>query len=146
MGPPSLSTIMERVRQQGRPWSSPQELGVDRTAVMAAWMASDDPFAMLLLLGAIYPDRHEPACEALVASMSFFSPMQREGEKQTLSRGTYNGPNRFRFVHVAQRVRQGLAEVPEPERSRVALALSDAIRSVVSDPHALAAGAPPGAE
>ncbi len=136
----TLSALMEDVRRRGGPWSVPQDLGVDPLDVTAAWLASADPFAMLLLLAAIHPHHNEPVCEALVASMSFFRPMKREGEKQASSRGgmNYNGPDRFRFTHLAQRIRNGVSELSAADRSRVEPQLSAAIRAMVPDPHSLA--------
>lgn len=133
--------MMEALRQRGGPWSSAQDLGADRASVTAAWRASEDPFAMLLLLAAIHPHPNEPVCLALVAAMSFFSPMRREGETQaqSLAGMNYNGPDRARFLHLAQRIRGALSETPAAERSTVAQALSAAIRAVVGDPYALTA-------
>lgn len=138
----TLSQLMEDVRQRGGPWSCAQDPGADRGIVTDAWLASEDPFAMLLLLAALHPQRNEPVCDALVESMSFFPPMRREGEKQALSRPgmNYNGPDRFRFLHLAQRIRHAASELKAAERSTVEPQLSAAIRAVVRDPYALAGG------
>lgn len=138
----TLSRLMEDLRQRGGPWSCAQDPGADRESLTAAWLASEDPFAMLLLLAAVHPQRNEPVCDALVASMSFFAPMRQEGEKLARCRPgmSYNGPDRFRFLHLAQRIRGALSEMKRVERSAVEPQLSAAIRTVVRDPHALAGG------
>ena len=138
----ALSELMERVRARGEPWSEPHDLRAERADVVAAWDASEDPFAMLLLLAALHPGRHERACEALVARMASFPPMRREAERQEKARPgmTYNGPDRFRFLHVAQRVRFGLSELSPEERRSTEARLADAIRVVVADPFSLLPG------
>ncbi len=135
-----LSELMEAVVRRGDSWSSEQDISAGRAAVTSAWAESEDPFSMLLLLAAIHPYHNEPLCDALVASMSFFPPMQLEREKQAQSRPgmNYNGPDRFRFLHVAQRLRASLREMKAPDRSEVEPKLSAAIRTVVNAPFALA--------
>ena len=132
----SLSELIEAVRLRGASWAAPQEIGAAPGEVMAGWATSRDPFAMLLLLAALHPEHNEPVCDALVASMSFFAPMKREQEKQARSRPgmNYNGPDRFRFLHLAQRLRNGLS-ANEPERAEMEPKLSAAIRTVVGDPY-----------
>jgi hypothetical protein len=135
--PPSLRDLMEGLRQRGGDWSTAQEPGADRATVTRAWLASDDAFAMLLLLAALHPDRNVPVCDALVANMSFFSPMREEGERQARCRPgmNYNGPSRFQFLHLAQRLRNALFEMDEPDRAAVEPRLSAALRVVVVDPY-----------
>ncbi|MFP2963987.1 hypothetical protein ACLEPN_41330 [Myxococcus sp. 1LA] len=53
----TLRDLMEAVSGRHRNWASPQDLGFDRVMVAAAWLASDDPLAMLLLLAAVHPHR-----------------------------------------------------------------------------------------
>lgn len=132
---------MEALRCRGGWWASPQDPGADRATVTAAWVASEDPFAMLLLLAALHPQKNEPVCDALVASMSFFAPMRDEAAKQARCRPgmNYNGPDRFRFRHLAMRIRQSLSELDAAERRSIEPKLSAAIRTVVRDPYALPA-------
>lgn len=134
---------MERVRLRGRRWSAVQDLDAAPDAVANAWIESKDPFAMLLLLAALHPHHNEPVCEALVASMSFFAPMRDEQEKQARSRPgmNTNGPDRFRFLHLAQRIRDALSAMAPTERIEVEVKLSTAIRTVVGNPYAVSEGA-----
>ena len=137
MGPAFLSELMDRVRARATLWSSPQDLDAAPADVKSGWAASRDPFAMLLLLAALHPEHDERACEAVVMKMSFFEPMRLEHERQARSRlgMLYNGPDRFRFLHVAQRVRNALARVDAKERADLEPKLCAAIRTVVSDPY-----------
>lgn len=134
---------MERVRLRGGPWSSVQDIGAPADAVTTAWMESGDPFAMLLLLAALHPGHDEPVCDALVASMSFFAPMREEQRQQARSRPgmNYNGPDRFRFLHLAQRIRSALSAMDPTERIEIEVKLGTAIRTVVGNPYAVSIGA-----
>lgn len=138
-GPTSLSELIERVRLREGSWSSVQDLDAEPAAVVSAWMDSDDPFAMLLLFAAIHPHHDEPVCDALVASMSFFEPMRRVQRTQAHARGgmNYNGPDPFRFLYLAQRMRGALSALSPAERLALESRLAASIRAVVPNPHAL---------
>lgn len=138
-GPTFLSELMEGVRRRGDLWSSAQDIGAEPAAVTSAWLQSNDPFAMLLLLAAIHPHHNEPVCDALVSSMCFFAPMRQEQEKQARSRPgmNYNGPDRFRFLHLAQRIRNALSGMTPAARVEIEPRLTAAIRAVVSNPFVL---------
>ena len=136
----SLSVLMDDLRRRGSgSWSSVQRPDAPPAVLAAAWASSDDPVAMLLLLAALHPHRDLAVCGALVTAMSFFPPMREEAEKQARSRAGmhYDGPARFRFLHLAQRMRTTLADLTGAERSAVAAPLCDAMRKVVDDPYAV---------
>tara|TARA_R110002096_G_scaffold408075_3_gene607058 strand:- start:36916 stop:37326 length:411 start_codon:yes stop_codon:yes gene_type:complete len=132
--------MMDKVRQRGGGWSARQEVDADPATVAEAWSKSEDPFSMLLLLAVFHPGVHEMVCNSLVARMSPLSPiMRREQEIQSRARRgmDYNGPCRFRFLHVAQRIRGAIDHVSEDKKSALALALSTTIREVVGAPYTL---------
>lgn len=132
----ALTTWIDALRDTGVPvgdWPIREE---DSAFLSAAWVVSDDPFAMMLLLAALYPKRIEPRCEAMVAALSFWPPMTRLAEMQAVSRPgmNYNGPDNFMFVRLAQRVRGGLRELSQQERMLLSNRLAQAMRVVVSNP------------
>lgn len=133
--------MMEAVRARGGAWSSPQDVGATPEGVRAAWAASEDPFAMLLLLAALAPAHDEARCEALVAGMAWHPALARERERQGMARPgmTYNGPDRFRFLHLAQQVRGALRGEEEPARAATARAWCRTIRAVLPDPYVVVA-------
>ncbi|RKG71922.1 hypothetical protein D7W79_30070 [Corallococcus exercitus] len=132
----TLTDLMAEVSPRARDWSLPQDLGVDRVTVAAAWLASDDPPAMLLLLAALHPKRAEERCFELATQMSFFEPMRIEAHVMSRWRGGMltNGRSPFYFLSLYQRLRNALQAFEDPERSQLGSKLAAAIRVVVPDP------------
>ncbi|WP_224249067.1 hypothetical protein [Hyalangium gracile] len=135
----TLTDLMDEVHGRAREWASPQELGVDRDTVRAAWLASDDPLAMLLLLAALHPRRHEEKCIELATGMSFFRPMLLEADSMSRRRSgmNFNGASPFRFIKLWQLLRAAWRVIDDTERSRLEPQLAAAIRVVVPDPFTL---------
>ncbi|GMU06374.1 hypothetical protein [Corallococcus caeni] len=137
--PRTLTDLMEQMPGRNRDWSLPQDLGVDRVTVTAAWLASDDPPAMLLLLAALHPKREVEKCIELATGMSFFEPMRVEAHSMSrrLPGMNVNGRSPFYFIHLFQRLRVALQMTWDTERSRLEPELAAAIRVVVPDPFTL---------
>ncbi|NOJ92823.1 hypothetical protein HMI51_07740 [Corallococcus coralloides] len=136
----TLTDLMAEVSGRARDWASPQDLGVDPMTVVAAWLASDDPVAMLFLLAAVHPRREVEKCIELATEMSFFEPMRDEAH--TMSRRlpgmNFNGRSPFYFIHLYQRLRAALQWMEDTQRSQLEPELAAAIRVVVPDPFTLA--------
>lgn len=136
----TLTDLMDEVSRRNRDWSLPQDLGFDRATVAAAWRASEDPLAMLLLLAALHPRRDEEKCLELATEMSFFEPMRVQAHTMSrLSGGgvNFNGPCPFYFIRLYMRLRTALPWIEDTERSRLEPELAVAIRAVVHDPFTL---------
>ncbi|WP_224371711.1 hypothetical protein [Hyalangium versicolor] len=136
----TLTDLMAEVSGRRIPgWGSPQDLGFDRATVTAAWLASDDPLAMLLLLAALYPRREEEKCVELVTEMSFFRPMWLEADSMSRRRSgmNFNGTTPFRFIRLYHLLQRDLQVIEDSERSRLEPKLGAAIRVVVPDPFTL---------
>ncbi|NPD22095.1 hypothetical protein [Corallococcus exiguus] len=136
----TLTDLMNEVSgRSARDWSVPQDLGCDRMTVTAAWLASDDPVAMLFLLAAVHPRREVEKCIELATEMSFFEPMRDEAH--TMSRRlpgmNFNGRSPFYFIHLYQMLHSALRWMEDTERSRLEPELAAAIRVVVPDPFTL---------
>ncbi|RKG89481.1 hypothetical protein D7W82_07220 [Corallococcus sp. CA049B] len=136
----TLTDLMAEVSGRARDWASPQDLGVDPMTVVAAWLASDDPVAMLFLLAAVHPRREVEMCIKLATEMSFFEPMRDEAH--TMSRRlpgmNVNGRSPFYFIHLYQRLRAASQWMEDTQRSQLEPELAAAIRVVVPDPFTLA--------
>ncbi|WP_043321305.1 hypothetical protein [Corallococcus coralloides] len=135
----TLTDLMNEVAGRAHEWSSPQDLGCDRMTVMAAWLASDDPVAMLFLLAAVHPRREVEKCVELATAMSFFEPMRYQAHlmSRRLPGMNFNGRSLFYFISLYQRLRAALQAFEDTERSRLGLELATAIRVVVPDPFTL---------
>jgi hypothetical protein len=136
----TLTDLMAEVSGRGRDGSLPQDLGLDRATVAAAWLASDDPLAMLLLLGKLHPQREEEKCFELATELSFFEPMRVQAHRMSGLRGgghNYNGPSLFRFMRLFGLLSTTLRWMEATERSRLEPELVAAIRVVVHDPFTL---------
>ncbi|NOK14347.1 hypothetical protein [Corallococcus exercitus] len=135
----ALTDLMAEVSGRAREWSSPQDLGCDRVPVTAAWLASDDPRAMMLLLAAVHPRRHEEKCIELATEMSFFETMRYEAHMMSRRRSgmNFNGRSPFYFIHLYQLLRSAWQVTEDTERSRLGPELAAAIRVVVPDPFTL---------
>lgn len=135
----TLTDLMDEVSGRNRDGSSPQDLGFDRATVAAAWRASDDPLAMLLLLAALHPRREEEKCLELATELSFFEPMRVEARTMSRRRGGMHVDGRcpFYFSQLYQRLRAALRAIEDTERSRLEPELAAAIRVVVPDPFTL---------
>ncbi|MCP3138364.1 hypothetical protein [Pyxidicoccus xibeiensis] len=135
----TLTDLMDEVAGRNRDWSSPQDLGSDRATVSGAWLASDDPLAMLLLLAALHPRRAEEKCLELATALSFFEPMRVTAHTMSRNRGGMyvNGSLPFYFVRLYQRLRVAFRTVEDTRRSRLEPELAAAIRVVVHDPFTL---------
>jgi hypothetical protein len=131
---------MDEVSGRKRDWLSPQDLGFDRATVAAAWLASDDPPAMLFLLAVLHPRRHEETCVALATEMSFFEPMRVDAHSMSRRRRgmNFNGTSPFRFIRLYQLLRGALLVSEDTQRSQLEPELAAAIRVVVPDPFTLA--------
>ncbi|MGE6761653.1 hypothetical protein ACQKGO_26820 [Corallococcus interemptor] len=135
----TLTGLMHEVSSRNGDWASPRDLGVARVTVTAAWLASDDPAAMLLLLAALHPKRQVETCIALATGMSFFEPMRVEAHSMSgrLPGMNFNGRSPFYFIHLYQLLRGALRTLDDTERSRLGFELAAAIRVVVPDPFTL---------
>ncbi|MBN9686410.1 MULTISPECIES: hypothetical protein [unclassified Corallococcus] len=136
MNPRTLTDLMAEVAGRAHEWSTPQDLGCDRVTVAAAWLASDDPVAMLFLLAAVHPRREVEMCIKLATEMSFFEPMRDEAH--TMSRRlpgmNFNGRSPFYFMALYQRLSAALQWIEDTERAQLEHKLATAIRVVVPDP------------
>ncbi|MBN8232676.1 hypothetical protein JYK02_34680 [Corallococcus macrosporus] len=139
----TLTDLMAEVHRRAHEWASPQDLGVERPTVTAAWLTSDDPVAMLLLLAAVHPRREEAMCIELATRMSFFEPMRYEAHLMSRRRSgmNFNGRSPFYFIALYQRMRSALQPFDDTERSQLGPKLAEAIRGVVPDPFTLASPA-----
>ncbi|WP_375758709.1 hypothetical protein [Corallococcus exercitus] len=137
--PRTLTDLMDEVSGRARDWSLPQDLGFDRMTGAAAWLASDDPLAMLFLLAAVHPRREEAMCIELATKMSFFEPMRDEADTMSRRRSgmNFNGRSPFYFIHLYQRLRAAWQVTEDTQRSRLGPELAAAIRVVVPDPFTL---------
>lgn len=135
----TLTDLMAQVSGRNRDWSLSQDLGVDRVTVTAAWLASDDPVAMLFLLAALHPKREVEKCIELATGMSFFEPMRAEAHSMSrrLPGMNFNGRSPFYFIHLYQMLRAALRVSDDAERSQLEPQLAAAIRVVVPDPFTL---------
>ncbi|RKH55633.1 hypothetical protein [Corallococcus aberystwythensis] len=141
MTPPrTLTDMMAEVHSRARDWSLRQDLGFEPAAVGAAWMASDDPVAMLLLLAALHPKRDVEKCFELATAMSFFEPMRAHAHTMNGCRPgmNFNGTSLFYFIRLYTRLRSALQVFEGAERSELDSKLAAAIRAVVPDPFTLA--------
>ncbi|MHA7629929.1 hypothetical protein [Corallococcus sp. M7] len=137
--PRTLTDLMAEVSGRAHEWSTPQDLGCDRVTVTDAWLASDDPVAMLFLLAAVHPRREVELCIKLATEMSFFEPMRDEAH--TMSRRlpgmNFNGRSPFYFIALYQRLSAALRVTEDTKRSRLEPELAAAIRVVIPDPFTL---------
>ncbi|RKG68535.1 hypothetical protein D7V80_12355 [Corallococcus sp. CA054B] len=135
----TLTDLMAEVAGRARDWSLPQDLGSDRMTVTAAWLASDDPLAMLFLLAAVHPRREVEMCIKLATEMSFFEPMRNEAHSMSrrLPGMNFNGRSPFYFIALYQRLHSALRWMEGTQRSRLEPELAAAIRVVVPDPFTL---------
>ncbi len=135
----TLTDLMDQVSGRNPDWSLPQDLDADPATVAAAWLAGDDPLAMLLLLAALHPRREEEKCLELATELSFFEPMRVEARRMSRLRGGMHVDGRcpFYFSQLHQRLRAALRAIEGAERSRIEPELATAIRVVVHDPFTL---------
>ncbi|RKH64857.1 hypothetical protein D7X55_11285 [Corallococcus sp. AB049A] len=135
----TLTDLMHEVSSRNGDWASPRDLGVDRVTVVAAWLSSDDPAAMLLLLAALHPKRQVETCVALATRMSFFEPMRVEAHSMSrrLPGMNFNGRSPFYFIHLYQLLRSALQVTEDTERPRLKSELAAAIRAVIPEPFTL---------
>ncbi len=105
----------------------------NRDRARAAWVVSNDPFSMLVLLQAIHGGRDVVTCEALAESMAFAPPLAQVRELQAKRQpGMHSdGGSPHTFIYLAQRVRRYLQDTPSVDQPLLAVRLADAIRSVV---------------
>jgi hypothetical protein len=122
-------------------------------AVRQAWTDSTDAPAMLLLLARLYPERREPEVAALARRLARVAPSHsRIPETARLIvrdlglSGARSGPDRYRFLHLASRVRSELAEMRSGETVGATYDVTvpdlnatyaTAIRELVADPYVL---------
>jgi hypothetical protein len=111
----TLTDLMDEVSGRNRDGSSPQDLGFDRVTVAAAWLASDNPLAMLLLLAALHSRREEEKCLALATELSFFEPMRVEARTMSRRRGGMHVDGRcpFYFIQLYQGLRAALRVIED---------------------------------
>ena len=143
----TLTDLMAEVSSRARDWASVQELGFERETVVAAWLASDDPVAMLLLLAALHPKREVQKCLELATALSFFEPMRVLAHTiRRWSSGAVatNGQSPFYFMRLHQRLRSAFPWVEDTRLARLQPELAAAIRAVFPDPYTLAGPATSG--
>ena len=107
----------------------------DPARIRAAWLASDDPTAMLLLLALVHPSRNEEVCCQLTSAMASepsFAKLAREQEEwQTGKR--FNGQSPFYFLQLARRTVHYIRGESADKQRR----LAEVLRGVVPDPYRL---------
>ncbi len=136
----TLTELMAEVSSRARDWGEVQALGVERGAVVAAWLESDDPVAMLHLLVALHPQREKEKCLELATALSFFEPMRELAHViRRWSSGAVptNGQSPFYFMRLFQRLSSSFRWMEETTRSELEPKLVAAIRSAFPDPYTL---------
>ncbi|MCP3065606.1 hypothetical protein LXT21_43255 [Myxococcus sp. K38C18041901] len=137
--PRTLTDLMAEVSSRARDWGEAQELGVERGAVVAAWLESDDPVAMLHLLVALYPKREKEKCLELATALSFFEPMRDLAHtiRRWSSGIPTNGQSPFYFMRSFQRLNNAFRWMEDTTRSDLEPKLVAAIRAAFPDPYTL---------
>ncbi|WP_223752061.1 hypothetical protein ACJ2CR_17285 [Myxococcus faecalis] len=136
----TLTDLMAEVSSRARDWGSVQELGVAPETVVAAWLESDDPVAMLHLLVALHPQREKEKCLELATALSFFEPMRELAHViRRWSSGAVptNGQSPFYFMRLFQRLNSSFRWMEETTRSDLEPKLVAAIRAAFPDPYTL---------
>ncbi|MCK8500110.1 hypothetical protein [Myxococcus fulvus] len=136
----TLTELMAEVSSRARDWGEVQALGVERGAVVAAWLESDDPVAMLHLLVALHPQREKEKCLELATALSFFEPMRELAHViRRWSSGAVptNGQSPFYFMRLFQRLSSSFRWMEETTRSELEPKLVAANRSAFPDPYTL---------
>jgi len=116
-----------------------EHLLADREALARAWEASNDPFAMLLVLHAVRPGDESARAEELTSALVFAPAFARLARAQAKSPpgSNYNGPALFRFVRLAMTARAAAREAEGPLRAALELRLCAVVRAYAPDPLAL---------